>query len=218
MSGRKTCSGGDRRQVRLVVLLSVFCTMLTFVAISHLTGRSDSGGFVDGRVLVAAARAQIGVTKTYDPSYAEIDYPNGDVPLASGVCSDVIIRALRDAAGIDLQRLVHEDIVWHKIAYPIKYLNRWADANIDHRRVSNLRVFFRRKGWEVVPAGSDVRPGDILTMKLSSGADHIVLVGDRRNAKGGLSVIHNIGAGTVEEAELFSGEVDGHFRARRQGD
>lgn len=192
--------------------------MLAFVAVSHLTGRADSGPYVDGVSLVTAARAQIGVTVNYDPTYRQIGYPNGDVPRETGVCSDVIIRALRDAVGIDLQKLVHEDIVWHKAAYPIKYLNHWSDANIDHRRVSNLRVFFRRKGWSVYPTDSDFHPGDILTLKLLSGADHIVLVGDRKNSKGELSMIHNIGVGTEEEESLSAGEIDGHFRARRQED
>ena len=45
----------------------------------------------------------------YDPSYFSIPYPNGDVPSGKGVCTDVVIRALRKL-GIDLQELVHEDM------------------------------------------------------------------------------------------------------------
>src|SRR5688572_15955343 len=40
--------------------------------------------------LVAAARAQIGVTRLYDPAYVELDYPGGDVPRDRGVCTDVV--------------------------------------------------------------------------------------------------------------------------------
>jgi uncharacterized protein YijF (DUF1287 family) len=46
--------------------------------------------------LVASARSQIGVTVSYDPAYRKLKYPGGDVPLKTGVCCDVVIRALRD--------------------------------------------------------------------------------------------------------------------------
>jgi uncharacterized protein YijF (DUF1287 family) len=54
---------------------------------------------------------------TYDPQYFKIAYPNGDVPADKGVCTDVIIRAYRKM-GIDLQRLVHEDMKRFYEAYP----------------------------------------------------------------------------------------------------
>jgi uncharacterized protein YijF (DUF1287 family) len=50
-----------------------------------------------GERLAQAARAQVGVTKAYDPSYRAIPYPNGDVLRSTGVCADVLIRAARDA-------------------------------------------------------------------------------------------------------------------------
>ena len=56
-----------------------------------------------------AARSQIGKTVIYDPSYQVLDYPNGDLPIDRGVCTDVIIRAMRTVFDLDLQRLVHED-------------------------------------------------------------------------------------------------------------
>jgi uncharacterized protein YijF (DUF1287 family) len=67
---------------------------------------------------VAAARSQIGVTRIYDPSCRAIDYPNDDVPKDRGVCTDVVIRALRDACNYDLQHVVHEEktpLVIHNI-------------------------------------------------------------------------------------------------------
>ena len=60
-----------------------------------------------------AARWQIYKTTSYDPSYVSLDYPGGDIAIEKGVCTDVVIRALRKAAGIDLQRLVHEDMKTH---------------------------------------------------------------------------------------------------------
>ena len=50
---------------------------------------------IDSAQLVQAARSQVGVTLGYDPVYRRLDYPGGDVPLATGVCTDVLIRALR---------------------------------------------------------------------------------------------------------------------------
>jgi len=91
--------------------------------------------------LVSAARAQIGVTLRYDPSYQRLAYPNGDVPLERGVCTDVVIRAYRQL-GIDLQKLVHEDMRAHWIAYPhpTKWKLKRPDTNIDHRGCLTWRL------------------------------------------------------------------------------
>ncbi|STI78738.1 Uncharacterized protein conserved in bacteria [Escherichia coli] len=48
------------------------------------------------------ARQQIGSTLFYDPAYMQLTYPGGDVPQERGVCSDVVIRALRSQK-VDLQ-------------------------------------------------------------------------------------------------------------------
>ena len=67
---------------------------------------------------VAAASTQIGVTTGYDPAYVSLSYPQGDMPRRTGVCTDVVIRALRDAHGIDLQEQVHRDMKANFLAYP----------------------------------------------------------------------------------------------------
>ena len=59
--------------------------------------------------IVQSARNQIGKTLRYDPAYTKLKYPMGDVPMEKGVCTDVVIRALRDQ-NIDLQELVHQDM------------------------------------------------------------------------------------------------------------
>ena len=51
---------------------------------------------IDPQQLVDDARRQVGVTLGYDPVYRQLDYPGGDVPLSTGVCTDVVIRALRE--------------------------------------------------------------------------------------------------------------------------
>lgn len=66
------------------------------------------------------ARLQIGSTLFYDPAYVQLTYPGGDVPQERGVCSDVVIRALRSQK-VDLQKLVHEDMAKNFAAYPQKW-------------------------------------------------------------------------------------------------
>jgi uncharacterized protein YijF (DUF1287 family) len=162
---------------------------------------------------VTAARAQIGVTRRYDPTYTRLKYPGGDVPLERGVCTDVIIRAYR-AQGFDLQRAVHEDMRRAWEAYPRAWGLPRPDANIDHRRVPNLAVFFTRRGHSL-PATrqpGDYQPGDVVTWRLASGVPHIGLVSDRKSAAGTPLVIHNIGWGTQEEDRLFAYAITGHYR------
>ena len=162
--------------------------------------------------MLAGAKRQVGVTRGYDPAYRSIGYPNGDVPLQTGVCSDVVIRAFR-AAGVDLQVLVHEDMKRNFAAYPKNWGLRGPDRNIDHRRVPNLSTFFKRKGRAVpvTARGADYKPGDVVTWRLSSGVPHIGIVSDVRQGSRYL-MVHNIGLGAQIEDVLFEYEVTGHFR------
>lgn len=163
-------------------------------------------------LLVAAARAQVGVTVRYDPAYARIDYPGGDVAPDRGVCTDVVIRALR-AQGIDLQREIHVDRGARRSAYPDR--GAVLDRNIDHRRVPNQMAWFRGRGWDVpvTAAAGDYLAGDIVAWRLrGSGLLHIGIVSDRGDRDGVPLVLHNIGAGTREEPLLFEHAVIGHYR------
>src|ERR1700731_4036783 len=72
------------------------------------------------KAIIDGAIDQVGKTTGYDPSYQKLDYPNGDVPIETGVCSDVIVRAFRKG-GIDLQKDIHEDMKRKLSAYP----QRW---------------------------------------------------------------------------------------------
>src|SRR4051812_14893885 len=84
-----------------------------------LTHCSVHGGTpTTGTTITSAARAQIGKTVKYDPAYQTLSYPNGDVPIETGVCADVIVRALRQSLGLDLQKLVHEDMKREFSQYP----------------------------------------------------------------------------------------------------
>nr|WP_308874067.1 DUF1287 domain-containing protein [Thiothrix subterranea] len=111
----------------------------------------------------------------YDGRYIPISYPNGDVPANVGVCTDTVIRSYRKL-GIDLQRLVHEDMSRNFYNYP--NLSKWGlnrpDPNIDHRRVHNLKAFFQRHGASVAATGNpaDYRPGDLVTWSLGGSRAH----------------------------------------------
>jgi uncharacterized protein YijF (DUF1287 family) len=167
--------------------------------------------------MIEGAKRQVGVTRSYDPAYRRIPYPNGDVPRETGVCTDVVIRAYRHA-GADLQVLVHEDMKASFSAYPKSWGLRRPDTNIDHRRVPNLQTFFKRKGkaLPVTRQGADYRPGDIITWRLSSGVPHIGVVSDvRARGTDRYLVVHNIGGGAQIEDVLFAYGLTGHYRYGR---
>lgn len=162
--------------------------------------------------LLAAAHAQHGVTVRYDPAYARLDYPGGDVPVDRGVCTDVVVRAYR-GIGIDLQQRVHEDMRDDFAAYPALWGLRRPDRNIDHRRVPNLERYFERHGiaFGANPGLDDLRPGDLVTWRLPGNLPHIGIVSDRRSGRRPL-IVHNVGAGVQVEDVLFAWPISGHYR------
>ena len=183
-------------------LLSVFFALYGFSAFAAIAPQQ----------LVNDARGQINVTVSYDPSYRKIAYPMGDVPLHSGVCTDVVIRALRQQQ-IDLQQLVHQDMKKAWNSYPKLWGLKSTDSNIDHRRVPNLETFFKRHGQSLSLTDiSTFKAGDLVTWRLSSNQPHIGIVSDKTTADGTPLIIHNIGRGTQEEDILFRYKMIGHFR------
>jgi hypothetical protein len=107
--------------------------------------------------LAFAARSQIGITRMYDPAYAHLSYPMGDVERSRGVCTDVIVRAYRDAFAMDLQQLVHEDMTNAFSKYPTIWGLTRPDRNIDHRRVPNLEKYIERHGLALSTPPDDTR-------------------------------------------------------------
>jgi uncharacterized protein YijF (DUF1287 family) len=152
----------------------------------------------------------------YEPAYVGIPYPGGDVPADTGVCTDEVIRAYR-AAGVDLQKEVHEDMKKNFSEYPrigARPAKR-PDANIDHRRVPNLMVFFSRKGeiLAITERAEDYAPGDLVTWDLGGDVPHIGIVVDQKSpASGRYMIVHNIGRGPKMEDVLLSWKITGHYR------
>ena len=166
--------------------------------------------------LVEAAKERTTHTVIYDGSYIKIAYPNGDVPPSIGVCTDVIIRSYRKL-GVDLQVLVHEDMRDNFSLYPSNRI--WGlskpDRNIDHRRVPNLQIFFKRHGQSLTISdeGLAYKAGDIVTWMLPGNLPHIGIVTNDLSQDGKRPlIVHNIGSGPVLEDMLFDFKITGHFR------
>ena len=87
--------------------------------------------------------------------------------------------------------------------------------NIDHRRVPNLKNYFKRKGYalSVTKNPKDYKAGDIVTCKVK-GRPHIMIVSSKQTREGVPFIIHNIGWGTRENDDLFTYDLDGHYRLK----
>ena len=177
-----------------------------------------------GAALAAEALDRTLVEVSYDPAYYSMPYPGGDLPGDKGVCADVVVRSYR-GLGVDLQRLVHEDMTENFRLYPQFWRLKGPDPNIDHRRVPNLQRFFARHGQdlEIGKVEDEFALGDVVAWRLPFGengkaASHVGIVvpgpGARKDEKW---VVHNIGAGPEWEDELFSYEIVGHYRFVPEG-
>ncbi len=159
------------------------------------------------------ARSIIDASVRYTPDYVSIDYPNGDVPAKTGVCTDVVIRSYRKL-GIDLQKEVHEDMRAHFSSYPKNWGATKTDTNIDHRRVPNLETFFSRKGKKlpITQNPDDYKTGTIVTWMINDKLPHIGIVTNQLSKDGKRRlIVHNVGGGQVLEDCLFKYTVVGHF-------
>ncbi|HFQ5342670.1 DUF1287 domain-containing protein [Vibrio vulnificus] len=187
---------------------------LFFLLLVLLSASVNAGNSLSD--LVEAAKERTTHTVIYDGSYIKIAYPNGDVPPSIGVCTDVIIRSYRKL-GVDLQVLVHEDMRDNFSLYPSNRI--WGlskpDRNIDHRRVPNLQIFFKRHGQSlpISDEGLAYKAGDIVAWMLPGNLPHIGIVTNDLSQDGKRPlIVHNIGSGPVLEDMLFDFKITGHFR------
>lgn len=157
----------------------------------------DGDGIVDPLDILLGAKKLCLNKAAYHEAYRSLTYPGGDVPRTEGVCTDTLIRSLRNA-GWDLQKEIHEDILRSPRQYS---LEKKPDSNIDHRRVRNLVPWFSRN-FARVAADEPMRPGDIVlldTFPRKSGPDHAGVISDRLGPSGRPLVINNWTDGYVEQ-------------------
>jgi uncharacterized protein YijF (DUF1287 family) len=204
------------RTLAAAVLLAV-----TLPASAWPSGAAADPAGVDGplpplnRSILAGARVWLARGSAYDASYVAIPYPGGDVPGDRGACVDLVVRALRHA-GLDLQRLIHED----RLARPGEYgAGPPPDPNLDHRRSANHVVYLRRhaRSLSTRTDGAHLRewlPGDLVYYGTRR-AWHAGIVSDRTSPRGMPYIIDSHqDAGGVSESFLLTrwGPILGHFR------
>ncbi len=200
----------ERAEVRQFVAPSA----AIHAAVPNRAEDRDGDGIVDPLDILIGAKKLLFMHARYIERYVSIRYPGGDVPRSEGVCSDTVIRALRNA-GIDLQKEIHEDILRAPAAYPMV---EKIDASINHRRVHTLLPWFQRH-FATLPRGTRYLPGDIVffdTFPEREGPDHLGVVSDRAGARGLPLIINNWTDGTVDaEMDLLpSIPVTHHFRIK----
>jgi uncharacterized protein len=169
--------------------------------------------------IVARARLEMDRVTVYDSSWMQTSgYPMGDVPSSRGACTDVVVRSLREI-GIDLQQLVHDDLVRDTQAYGVSR----ADLHIDHRRISTMFTYFQRNALAVSADLRDRaawRAGDIVFVawQFKRGAlpEHVGILSDKIGPRGLPLVIENGGPRPIESDSLGRGKVIGHFRALKR--
>ena len=170
---------------------------------------ADKDGIPDPLDVLIGAKKTVLNADDYTEGYVTMKYPGGDVPREMGVCTDVVIRAVRNA-GIDLQKALHEDIRRAPRSYPM--IKGAGNPNIDQRRVATLLPYFKRH-WEQHTAKLDdpddpLRPGDVIfmdTFPSRSGPDHIGILSDRVDDQGLPMVINNWTNGTkTAEMDLLT--------------
>jgi uncharacterized protein len=192
-----------------IVLSSIMISVSGLLAFTGIANASSA----PAAIFIAAKERTLADVR-YDPSYVRLSYPGGDVSADIGVCTDVIIRTYRNALGFDFQKAVHEDMRANFSAYPKSWGLSRPDSNIDHRRVPNLETYLTRKGAAVpiTKDPADYLPGDIVSWRLGGRLPHIGIVSENKSEWGTPLIIHNVGAGPVEDDLLFNTDINGHFR------
>ena len=198
----------------ILLFFAISCKSNNTVSINDITDKIPATSLSkEINLLMQNLETQTELTKTYNPAYVTLKYPNGDVPINTGVCADVVVRALR-ATNIDLQKEVHLDMNKNFSVYPNRWNLKTTDKNIDHRRVANLMKFFERKqkSIDITKNTNDYKAGDIVAWKLNNGLLHIGMVYNGASEDGTPLIVHNIGSGTKVADVLFQWEIIGHYR------
>ena len=173
----------------------------------HSTVDKDGDGIDDQSDILQGALEYIAGKPKYKSRYYQTGYPDDEY----GVCTDVVANAL-NSAGYDLMELVQKDIAENPEDYPLEE----PDANIDFRRVKNLKVFFAHTAISLTTDVDEIEEwqgGDIVIFH-----NHVGIVSDHRNKNGVLYVIHH--SNPVQDSyeqnilEIRS-DIVGHYRMSR---
>lgn len=192
---------------------------LSFVSAFGNTGPRSYLSSTEEGAIVSRARLELDRVSVYDASWMETSaYPMGDIPQNRGACTDVVVRSLREI-GVDLQQLVHEDLLHDMHAYGSTFV----DTNIDHRRVGTMFTFFQRNAMSLSTELRDKsiwRAGDVVfvawTWTRGAPAEHVGIISDKIGPRGLPLVIENGGPKAVEQDSLGRGRILGHFRALKK--
>ena len=170
----------------------------------YSTVDADGDGVDDQTDVLDNALAYVETRPKYKSRYYQTGYPDDGY----GVCTDVVAFALKNA-GYDLQALVDADIREHPQWYDIQQ----PDANIDFRRVRNLKVFFSHTADALTTEVSETEEWHGCDLVIFE--NHIGIVSDRRNKNGVPYIIHhNDPWQAAYEQDILEKRTDivGHYR------
>ncbi len=174
------------------------------IEIYKSTNDEDNDDIDDQSDILLNAQSYIEKRPRYKSKYYDTGYSNDKY----GVCTDVIAIALLNS-GYDLKILVNQDIINN----PPRYNLKTVDENIDFRRVSNLKVFFKNNAIALTTDLEEINQwqgGDIVIFE-----NHIGIISNKRNKQGIPFLIHH-----KNPFQLFYEEdvlqnykkIEGHYR------
>ncbi|MBQ1288768.1 MAG: DUF1287 domain-containing protein [Erysipelotrichaceae bacterium] len=182
-----------------------YYTDADFGITTFVSGHDEDGDGIDDQLdILQSAKAYLATDPVYKSKYYETGYPDDQY----GVCTDVVAFALLDS-GYDLKQLVYEDVLAHREDYAIDVV----DANIDFRRVRNLKVYFEHNWQSLSTDTKEIeawQAGDIVTFR-----GHIGILSDRRDRSGMPYVLHHAGhlqLSFEEDILPYREDITGHYR------
>ena len=157
----------------------------------------------------------------YDESYHGVSYPKGDVDRKVGVCTDVVVRAYRNA-GINLQERLIKDMYKSPKSYALD--GNKPSKGYEHRRVRRLYPYFKRHfqrlstHFDQEAKGKQAwLPGDLVFMDINPNSKrptHVGLIAGHIQVSGYPLLAHNAAQFfyTSEHDILFAQPLVARFR------
>lgn len=167
----------------------------------------DGDGIDDQTDFLQGVKDYVDTKPVYKSKYYGTGYPDDGY----GVCTDVVANGYL-AAGYDIKTLLAQDVTDHREDYNIDI----QDANIDFRRVRNLKVYLENTAQSLTIDIYDIaqwQAGDIVVFE-----SHIGVISDHRNKEGIPYVIHHGSpTQTSYEQDILEekqDEIVGHYRLK----